>query len=173
MSAVNRSDLAVTESRVAVLRSKGPLRAGRIFPRLSFASTVVGHRNGNTVVAGGAPRKVTKSLWRNILLIHVRLYNPAHFYSASRPLPLERAYLPHGVSLCADFFLSVRSPLSFFSFFFFFFLRNINRCSSAIKQLWVSSERTDGRYFICSADFPCDRTNRPAFSCLSQLSDHL
>ena len=121
MSAVNRSDLAVTESRVAVLRSKGPLRAGRIFPRLSFASTVVGHRNGNTVVAGGAPRKVTKSLWRNILLIHVRLYNPAHFYSASRPLPLERAYLPHGVSLCADFFLSVRSPRSFFSFFFFFF----------------------------------------------------
>lgn len=29
----------------------------------------------------GGPGDVTKSLWRNILLIHVRLYNLAHFYS--------------------------------------------------------------------------------------------
>lgn len=48
------------------------------------------HRNGNTVVLAwgeeeekkkGGPGDVTKSLWRNILLIHVRLYNLAHFYS--------------------------------------------------------------------------------------------
>lgn len=50
------------------------------------------YRNGNTVVPVGRGEKkgdggrertgdVTKSLWRNILLIHVRLYNLAHFYS--------------------------------------------------------------------------------------------
>lgn len=144
MSTVNRSDLAVTESRVAVLRSKGPLGAGRIFPRLSFASTVVGHRNGNTVVAGGAPRKVTKSLWRNILLIHVRLYNPAHFYSASRPLPLERAYLPHGVSLCADFFLSVRSLFSLF--FLFFFCETSTDVPPRLNNYGFPANVPDGRF---------------------------
>lgn len=141
MSAVNRSDLAVTESRVAVLRSKGPLRTGRIFPRLSFASTVVGHRNGNTVVAGGAPRKVTKSLWRNILLIHVRLYNPAHFYSASRPLPLERAYLPHGVSLCADFFY----PCDRF-FLFFFFCETSTDVPLRLNNYGFPANVPDGRF---------------------------
>lgn len=45
------------------------------------------YRNGNTAVPfgrgkrKGGPDDVTKSLWRNILLIHVRLYNLAHFYS--------------------------------------------------------------------------------------------
>lgn len=74
--------------------------------RLNFLSSATVHlrpradrcayRNGNTVVPfgqgkeEGGPDDVTKSLWRNILLIHVRLYNLAHFYSergtAQRPV---------------------------------------------------------------------------------------
>lgn len=96
ISAVNRSGRSI-----GVLSSsiKGPL----FFKSGSNFSSPRPYRNGNTTAAGGAPRKVTKSLWRNILLIHVRLYNPAHFYSASASL--ERGREPQTcalspVSLC-------------------------------------------------------------------------
>lgn len=61
------------------------------------------YRNGNTAVPfgrskrKGGPDDVTKSLWRNILLIHVRLYNLAHFYS-ERGAAARRARL--GVPQC-------------------------------------------------------------------------
>lgn len=73
----------------------------------------------------GGPGDVTKSLWRNILLIHVRLYNLAHFYSERTAAAVRRARLAveRGVSppfLVAELsFVPLASPDAEDHLFFF------------------------------------------------------
>lgn len=68
--------------------ARGPLRLPQWEHGRAFRTRVRGRRGAGDV---------TKSLWRNILLIHVRLYNLAHFYS-ERGTAARRARL--GITQC-------------------------------------------------------------------------
>lgn len=89
-------------------------------PARAVAPTAMGTRpclSDRVRGRGGRPDDVTKSLWRNILLIHVRLYNLAHFYSgrgaAARRARLDIAQYRYSIFI-PYFPNSTRAPVSSF-----------------------------------------------------------